>query len=198
MWAFFAKEADQLFQQLDIPAHVRQGLGPIEDRLRIGRLILRVCGHGAVSRNRRVVDGGQTLDDLEQFLRLERLGHIAVHARRQTLLAVPLHGVSGHGHDRQMAAGGFLALTDHRRRLEATHLGHLHVHQHHIKGRGGREICRGVALPKEGGQRLAAVVHDRDGVSPLLQQPQRQLLVDNIVLGQQQMQAALALFHGRT
>ena len=52
-----------------------------------------------------------------------------------------------------------LARPDGGGRLEAVHLGHLHVHQHHVEALRGERI-----------ERLAAVADDGDGVARLLEQ----------------------------
>ena len=45
-------------------------------------------------------------DDFEQFLGVDRLGQIGVHSRRQTFVAVLLHGMGGDGHDRNVGFAG--------------------------------------------------------------------------------------------
>ena len=61
-------------------------------------------------------------------------------------------------------------------RLESVHLGHLHVHQHGIE-----------RLPDPGRPtRLAAVPDHHNLMAPLLQQADRQPLIDRVVLGQQE------------
>ena len=69
------------------------------------------------------------------------------------------------------------ARADAARRLEAVHLGHLHVHQHHVVG---------LALDRL--DRLDAVARQVGAVAHLLQQAQRELLVHDVVLGQQDAQ----------
>ncbi len=49
-------------------------------------------------------------------------------------LAIALHGVGRHRDDRHVGAGRPFARADGFGRLEAVHLGHLHVHQHHVEG----------------------------------------------------------------
>src|SRR5438874_12892108 len=44
-----------------------------------------------------------------KLLGTDRFCNIAVRSGRQTLLFVPLHGIRGHGHDRQVNAGSLLA-----------------------------------------------------------------------------------------
>ena len=121
---------------------------------------------------------GQALQDLEELLGPERLGDVAVHARRQAAFPVALQGVGGHGDDRGMGAGARLAGPDRGGRLEPVHLRHLHVHQHGIER---RAVVQGV-------ERLAAVADDHDLMAPFLQQADRQPLVDRVVLGQQEPQ----------
>ena len=71
-----------------------------------------------------------------------------------------------------------LAGPDRGGRLEAVHLRHLHVHQHGVER----------LAVVQGRQRLAAVADDHDLMAPLLQQADRQPLVDRVVLGQQEPQ----------
>ena len=72
---------------------------------------------------------------------------------------------------------GSPARADPARRLEAVHLGHLHVHQHHVVG---------LALHRL--DRLDAVRREVGAIAHLLQQAQRELLVHHVVLGQQDAQ----------
>ena len=62
-------------------------------------------------------------------------------------------------------------------RLEAVELGHLDVHQDQV-----------VASPLERGDRLEAVAGDVGRVAHLLEQPERELLVHRVVLGEQDPQ----------
>ena len=63
----------------------------------------------------------------------DRLGDVAVEAGGQAALAVPLHGVGGQGDDREVRPRAPLGLPDRGGRLEAVHLGHLHVHQDQVE-----------------------------------------------------------------
>ncbi len=107
----------------------------------------------------------------------ERLGDIAVHPGGQAPLTVALHGIGGHGDNRQMAAGRFFPLANRRRRLEAVHLRHLNVHQHQIERRVLQRL-----------HRFPAVACDRRRVAPLFQDAYRQPLVYRVVLGNKDTQ----------
>ena len=63
------------------------------------------------------------------------------------------------------------------RRLEAVHLRHLHVHEHHVE-----------AFLRERVERRPAAADHRRHVAGLPEQAQHQLLVDHIVLGEQEAQ----------
>ncbi len=110
--------------------------------------------------------------------RLDRLGDIAVHARLQAALPIALDGVGSHRDDRDVPACPPLSLADAGRRLEAIHLGHLHVHQDQVEG---------LLLP--GGEGLLAIAGDVHRVPALLQEDGRQRLVDEVVLHQQDSEA---------
>ena len=107
------------------------------------------------TRLRMELDGG--VDRVEESFRPDRFRDVTVHARGQAPLAIALHRVRGHADDRHVGAGLRLQPADGRSRLEAVHLRHLHVHQHHV------ESLR--AVP---GERLATVSREDDGVSFLL------------------------------
>ena len=62
--------------------------------------------------------------------------------------------------------------------FKAVHLRHLHVHQHDIE----RPTVRRFG---PGSQCFGSVVRHRDVVAPLRQQSDRQLLIGQVVLGQQ-------------
>ena len=78
---------------------------------------------------------------------------------------------------RRWPARGLLLGADRRRRLQAVHLRHLHVHEHQVE-----------RLPPQEGKRLLAVVRHHDRMAPLFQERQRQALVDRAVLRQQDTQ----------
>ena len=69
-------------------------------------------------------------------------------------------------------------LTDRSSRLQAVHVGHLHVHEDEVE----RRRCHG------GFDGLAPVSRDRHFVATLFEQTFRQPLVDRIVLGEQDAQ----------
>ena len=79
-------------------------------------------------------------------------------------------------------------VADRLRRLEAAHLGHLHVHQHDVERRVGRvERLDG----------LAPVLDGLDLVAALLQQGRHQLPVDGVVFGDAGRAAAAAPWRRR-
>ena len=116
-------------------------------------------------------------DGLEQLLRLDRLGDVAIHADFEAALAIPLHGMGSHGNNGDVPSGSPLASTDRQRGLEAVHLGHLHVHQHQIE-----------RLPIEGRHRLLAAACNHDRVSVLFESSHYQPLIDGVVLGEKNVQ----------
>ena len=72
------------------------------------------------------------------------------------------------------------ALEDPARGLDAVHLGHLDVHQHHVVG---------LALDRI--EHLQAVGGDVGAIAQALQQPQHDLLVHRVVLGHEHAQRQL-------
>ena len=93
---------------------------------------------------------------------------------------VALHGVGGHGDDpdRQYAAFGWdRAGPDLPGCFEAVHLGHLDVHEDEVV----RELLDGL-------DGLDAVRGDVGAVAHRLEDEERDLLVDRVVLGQQDAQ----------
>ena len=71
---------------------------------------------------------------LDQPVDADRLGQVVVHAGGEAHLAVALHRVGGHRDDARALARRPSARMMLPRRFEAVHLGHLHVHQHHVVG----------------------------------------------------------------
>ena len=137
------------------------------------------------AKRRRELDpgGNEAVDGREEGRDLERLGDVPVHPGFEAALAVALHGVGRHGDDRDvLTARGPLALADRGGGLEAVHLRHLHVHEDQVE-RLGAPAPRAPPCP------LAATT---TSCAPLFQQPHRQLLVDGVVLGQEDAQAAAA------
>ena len=119
---------------------------------------------------------GGSAESLDQRIDPDRLDHVVVHAGGQARLAVALHRVGGHRDDARALAVR-PSRRDAPRRLEAVHLGHLHVHQHHVVG-----------LARDRLDRLDAVRRQVGAVAHLLQQAQRQLLVHDVVFGEQDAQ----------
>ena len=120
----------------------------------------------------------ETFDDLidrpQQIERLERLGRIIVHARVQAILPVADHRVSGHSNDGQMAARRLFSSSDFGRGLETVHDRHLNVHKDRVEG-----------LLIKRSQRLFSVGRDGYAVPPVLEDSDGQLLIYDIVLGDQ-------------
>ena len=85
----------------------------------------------AAGRVRTAVAAGQpALHAGQQFLGVDRLGHVVAGARVEALLPVALHGPRGHRDDGQAGEAGHLA--DGRHRRVAVHLRHHHVHQDEV------------------------------------------------------------------
>ena len=84
------------------------------------------------------------------------------------------HGVSRHGHDRQVGLRSAFLVPDGRRGLEPVHDGHLDIHQNQVE-RASAPALQGLPSPLFG---------DRDLVASVFENPDGQLLVDDIVLGQ--------------
>jgi hypothetical protein len=60
--------------------------------------------------------------------------------------------------------------------LKTIHFWHLHVHEYQVKW-----------LAAQGGERLLAVTGHDHGVAVLLQDAHRQLLIDDVILGEQEV-----------
>jgi len=121
-----------------------------------------------------------------QRLLRERLGEVVVHAGREALLAILLHGAGGEGQDGDVTVRPHLGRADRTGRLEAVHLGHLTVHEDEIVG------C---AL--EGLDGFPAVAHEIDPVPGLLEHPDGHALAHRVVLGHQDAQRARGTGRGR-
>ena len=127
--------------------------------------------------------GRPVADGVGELAAVDRLGDVVVHAGGQTLLRIALHGVGGHGDDRHVGPAAVQA-PDRGGRLEPVHLRHLDVHEDEIVGKIADRLDR---FPAVGG--------DIDAVAQLGDQAGGDLLVDLIVLGHQDAQAAGG--HGR-
>ena len=117
---------------------------------------------------------GYSVDGRYQFISVDRLGDISVHACSKASLTVALHGVGSHGEDRGVTIGRALNLADAASGCDAIHLGHLDVHEHEVE-----------ASLFHHGDGLLAVVGDKDRVATFLKQAFRNRLVNTIVFGQQ-------------
>ena len=74
-----------------------------------------------------------TFQSREEFLNADRFGDVTIHARSQTTFLVRFHRMSGHGNDWNMGAADFLLGSDCGGRFETVHLGHLDIHEYHVK-----------------------------------------------------------------
>ena len=132
------------------------------------------------------------IDDLADVFRgarefrLERLdadglAEVAVHAGLEAILAIGIHRVGGHGDDPGTPGAGE-GFADAARGLEAVQFGHLDVHEDDV-----------VLLAFEGLEDLGAVLDDVGTVPHLAEDAGGDLLVDDVVLGEQDAErAALA------
>src|SRR5687768_8694419 len=68
----------------------------------------------------------------EEYVLLDGLGDVPVHAGSETHVAVPFHSVSSHGDDRESRSPA-LACADGARGVEAIHLGHLNIHEDNVE-----------------------------------------------------------------
>ncbi len=117
-----------------------------------------------------------------QNLHLQRLAHVAVHARIQAGLYIVGKDVGGHGNDgRALVRALALKGADAAGGLQTVHLGHHHVHKD-----GVISMRRGIL---HGLQRLLAVGHSGDLRALFLQQRHGNLGVQLVVLGQKEVQA---------
>ena len=116
------------------------------------------------------------LDRRHQLFDPDRLHEVVVHPGGQEPLAITLHRLGGHRHDPRPRIRG-PPLDDPARRLDAVHLGHLDIGEQQIVG-----------LPLERLERLDPVPGHVGSIAELLEQPERELLVHHVVLGQQDPQ----------
>ena len=124
----------------------------------------------------------RVLQDLaNQHLHVQRLAHVAVHARVQAGLHVVGKDIGRHGDDGRALAGPLaLKRPDAPGSLQAVHLGHHDVHQNRVIG-ARRSVLDGL-------QRQSAVLNGGDAGTLLLQQGCGDLAVQLVILGQQQVQ----------
>src|ERR1019366_7100497 len=71
------------------------------------------------------------IEHARKLARFDWFGQVVIHSRLHALLAIPCHGVGGHGHDRnsriqRSCRGG----PNQPRSFKAIHLRHLAVHEH--------------------------------------------------------------------
>src|SRR5688572_13583927 len=114
----------------------------------------------------------------EQNVFLYGLGDVPVHARFETHLAVPLHGVGGHCDDGE-SRSATLSCADGACGVEAIDFGHLDVHEDNV------ELLRACVVDG-----FASVVGDGDGVTRAFEHADRKLLVHGIILGEQDTKLA--------
>ena len=157
--AFAEEEPRQLLQQVRVPIDPSQGSGQIEVGMRGAVAVRRRHGSSA---------GHEALEDFEELLGPDRLGDVGVHARLEAALAVALHGVGGHGDDRDVAR---------RSPPRAARMAAV-ASKPSISG-----ICTSISTRSNGRSSRAAsaswplpATHDR--VAPLLQQADGEPLVD--------------------
>ena len=118
-------------------------------------------------------DGRAFGQSLGQLVEGHRLDEVIVHARRQALLAVALHGLRRHRDDARALVSGPPG-ADGAAGLEAVELRHLDVHENDVVG--------GLFEPRE---HLASVPSDVRGVAEPREETDGDLLIDRIVLGEQ-------------
>ena len=108
-----------------------------------------------------------------ELLRIDRLGDIVVHSRRQAPGARVGHHIRRQRDDRDPRAVLFL-FPDQAARRVAVHLGHLAIHQDRRVGRARGRL-----------DRLLAVRHDIRRIAEAGENAEGDLLIDDIVLGDQ-------------
>ena len=95
----------------------------------------------------------------------------------QAPCAVARHGVGGHGDDGLVVENAVFRGADDRRRFQAIHDGHLHIHQNDVE-----------ILLCQDHQRLFAVIRHDDGMAPTREHSHPNLLVCQAVFDQQDPQ----------
>jgi len=108
---------------------------------------------------------------------VDRFGQIVVHPRSKALFPVTLHGMSGHGNDRDMLACSLFPLTDPARGFQTVEQRHLNIHQDHVK-----------VLPVEGFERFPAVACDQYLMAAPFEHSHCDPLIDQVVFGDQDAQ----------
>ena len=129
----------------------------------------RDCPTGAFPR--------QAFDRRNQLLRIYRLGNIAVHAGRQTSVAVALHDSRRECNDWKMSAGGPFLLANSAGGGESIHFGHLDVHENDVE-----------VLQLKGFDGFATVFDTDDRMPALLQNACGDALIHGVVFGQQNLE----------
>ncbi len=109
---------------------------------------------------------------------LDGLGHIGIHTRLQATLAIAVHGVGGHGDNRQPVPARVQAHDS--RGFQTVQHGHLNVHEDHIVG-----LIRRSQAGVEFRQRLPAVAGDVDAVALFAQNREHHFLIHQIVFDQE-------------
>ena len=164
--ASLEERVDHLRQEL-LPAELSQALE--RARVEAGAGALRARCAGAFERTR-------AAQRLRQLVRTDRLGDVVIHPGGEAGLAVLGHRVRRHRDDAR-ASLRRPALADPARSIETVQLGHLHVHEHDVVG-----------LPLERLQCLEAVRRHVGAVAELVEEPECDLLVHGVVLGQEDPQ----------
>ena len=136
-------------------------LGAVRRRVRCG------CGALAVQQTEFGEDIAQTID-------LDRLGQVAVHAGRLAFLSISAHRIRRQRDDRYMSR--LLQFANAARGGHAVHDRHLHIHQHDVK-------TRSLA----GRHAFSAIAGDLDAAAQAFQEFNRDLLIDEIILHQQDL-----------
>ena len=109
----------------------------------------------------------------EQLLRIDRLGHMVIHARQFRYQAILIEGIGGHGKN-----GNLLPARQGPNcpgSLQAVQIGHLDIHQHQI-----------VAMLAGALDRFLTIFRHINRQPHAMQQLQRHFAIDRIVFGQQQ------------